>query len=776
MFALVLGTLAGLRLSPLVPWVPLLLAMLGAALGRRWGWCVCAVAVGLLNVQLQPPVDGPGEGFAVGRPVVLWGRVESHPVCEPREGCRLRLVVERLKQGILEERAGFPLWVALPPELVPPVFGSRLRVRGYLRRRGADGNEPPSKAGSWRLRLKSKRFLVVEKEAPPWWKAVDEVRGRLAVALWSGGGGKAAPLVGALVLGDRSRLPKAWRQALKRCGLAHLLAVSGLHVASVALLAFVPGLPWPLRLRCLLAAVLVLAYVLLLGPRPSLLRAAAMAVLALLALALERPPQAANALACGVSALILWQPSLVDDLGFQLSATATVGILMLTPRWELHLRWLPRWLRRPLAASLAAQLITLPLLWPLEGGLHPLAPLFGLVALPWLALFLALSFAWLAAALLAPVLAPGVMSLLDLLATPVEALAALPSSPWFLLPVHPPAAFPWLLLALALLLTRCWPEEMKMGWGAVFGGSMALTLLALTLLALALALAVIGTEMGWRGVADSENPGVEVLMLDVGQGDALVLRDGEEALLIDGGGWPAGDFGGRRLVPVLAAAGVDRLRAVVLTHPDLDHCGGLVDVARYLVVEEVWSTPFAGRSPCGGELVTSPGTRWRRLWRGDGLSIGRFRLRVLHPGAAAPRRGEKVGGNGRSLVLMAEVFGHRLLFTGDIEAAAELHIRRRFGGRLAADVLKVAHHGSRSSTTPAFLRAVAPRLALVSVGANNPYGHPTAEVLGRLRKAGVQVLRTDLHGMVRLRISPAGVLSWTTVKTPVGSVDGAGSL
>jgi competence protein ComEC len=229
------------------------------------------------------------------------------------------------------------------------------------------------------------------------------------------------------------------------------------------------------------------------------------------------------------------------------------------------------------------------------------------------------------------------------------------------------------------------------------------------------------------------------------------------------------------LVPVLVAAGIHRLKAAVLTHPDLDHCGGLVDVARYLVVEEVWSAPFAGRSPCGAELLASPGAQNRTLWRGDELSLGRFRLRVLHPSAATPRRGEKVAGNDRSLVLMVEVFGRRLLFTGDLEATGERQILRRFRHGLKADVLKVAHHGSRSSTTAAFLRAVAPRLALVSAGANNPYGHPAKDVLARLRGAGAHVLRTDLHGMVRLKVSPAGALSWTTVKAPVASLEGVGT-
>ena len=221
-------------------------------------------------------------------------------------------------------------------------------------------------------------------------------------------------------------------------------------------------------------------------------------------------------------------------------------------------------------------------------------------------------------------------------------------------------------------------------------------------------------------------------------------------MLIDGGGWPHGDFGGRVLVPALAALGVGRLDAVVLTHPDRDHCGGLVDLGRYLPVAEAWVGPGWAGAGCAAELLTSP-SRWRVLWRGEVESVGGWRLEVLHPAA-----GSRHGRNDRSLVLAARHGRHRLLLTGDIGQQTERRLVIEQQQALAAGLLKVAHHGSKSSTGDAFLGAVGPRLALISAGVDNPHGHPHPSVVERLRATGVRVLRTDRSGMLRLKLHPAG--------------------
>jgi competence protein ComEC len=254
---------------------------------------------------------------------------------------------------------------------------------------------------------------------------------------------------------------------------------------------------------------------------------------------------------------------------------------------------------------------------------------------------------------------------------------------------------------------------------------------------------------GWpdRGRHDPE-----LAMLDVGQGDAILLRDGGRAILVDGGGWLHGDLGGRVLLPALLAEGVRRLDALVMTHPDRDHCAGLVDIAAYLSVGEVWTAPGWDPSGCAGQLLALPGTRTRFLAKGRRMAVGRWRLAVLHP--ETDDGGREV--NERSLVLLAEVRGRRVLLTGDIESWAERRLAECCARDLRADVLKVAHHGSRTSSTATFLEASSPRLALISAGLNNMYHHPAPEVVERLEEQGTRILRTDRSGEILVRFLADG--------------------
>lgn len=256
---------------------------------------------------------------------------------------------------------------------------------------------------------------------------------------------------------------------------------------------------------------------------------------------------------------------------------------------------------------------------PLTGGLHPISPLLNLVAVPWLALFLLASFLWLLAAWLSTSLGALLLPLLDALATPLESLAALPPSGMFLRAPDLATALLWLFVAAALWIGRSLPR----------GG--------LAVLALWLLLAV-GHRDG-AGDPGGDDPDAELTLLDVGQGDAILIRDRSAAVLVDGGGWPDGDLGGRVLLPALAAAGIDRLAAVILTHPDSDHCSGLIDLSRYLPVGELWMLAGWSGDPCAANLLAAPGMRWRPLWRGRRAMLDAgdspSSIRRREPGAAA---------------------------------------------------------------------------------------------------------------------------------------------
>lgn len=239
-----------------------------------------------------------------------------------------------------------------------------------------------------------------------------------------------------------------------------------------------------------------------------------------------------------------------------------------------------------------------------------------------------------------------------------------------------------------------------------------------------------------------------LVALDVGQGDAILLRDGRSAVLVDGGGRSDdARFGEMTLLPQLVDRGVRRLDAVVLTHAHPDHCGGLAAVLRELRVGELIVSPRRLRGECTADLLDVAASRavpvriardGETLWRGD---IGLTTYRMPWTARRAPE-------NNSSLVCRARIGPALALLAGDIEREAEIDLSDRL---LRADVLKVAHHGSRSSTSETFLAAVHPTAAVISCGRDNLFGHPHAEVLARLRAARIETFRTDATGAVELR-------------------------
>ncbi|MEA2604122.1 MAG: competence protein ComEC [Acidobacteriota bacterium] len=742
------GSLLAIQVSYLP--VPLLavLALLAFALRRRAGVCLGFLSLGLLaaTLRLDLPAD-PAAGLRRESPVEAVVQVAGH-WSPDEEGWSAPVRILRLRQGDRVWAPPLEVVVHLPdPEEPPPSFGARLRLRGYLSRSPGFANRIPVPPGPWRLRVKSRQLLAVE--SPPGWLAglSDALRRRVEEAYGaagpeSGGERQGKALARALVLGDARGLPLEWKRGLRLTGVYHLLSVSGVHVALVA------GAVWllagwlPRRARLLLTLAAITLYVMLVGPMPALLRSAVMGWLAVLALLAERPPAAANALGWAVILLVLDQPDVVASPAFQLTVAATAGLLLMAP--HLAARWrsrrLPGWLTASLAASGGAQLATLPWALPRFYMLSPLAPLLNLPAVPWTGLALGASLLWTLAALVSPSLAAWLLPILDHLASPFSWPSRTPPEVWLPLPAAVPIWAAWLLaagLGLALLL----PSRHRI----------------LRLLAVA---GVAGLWITCSGTGVSHR-GPELAMLDVGQGDSILLRDGDRAILVDGGGWDGGDLGGRVLLPALLGEGVHHLHALVMTHPDRDHCGGLVDIAAYLPVDEVWTAPGWEPTGCAGRLLSVPGMRHRFLSRGQHLGLGRWRLTVLHPEADGRR-----AINERSLVLLATVRGRRVLLTGDIESGSEHELADCCGQELRADVLKVAHHGSRTSSTPTFLEAVIPRLALISCGVRNLYHHPSPEVVERLEEGRARVLRTDQSGEILLRFGTDGRIRIATPGAP----------
>jgi competence protein ComEC len=246
---------------------------------------------------------------------------------------------------------------------------------------------------------------------------------------------------------------------------------------------------------------------------------------------------------------------------------------------------------------------------------------------------------------------------------------------------------------------------------------------------------------------------MELHAIDVGQGDAIALRTpaGRWVLFDAGRDWTGGDAGRATVIPYLRRLGGDVV-LFVLSHPHADHVGGGASVIAALHPAAYWDGAYAGTStPYRASLIAARDEHvsWRRVHPGDSLVVDGVRLHVLAPDSAW-----MVGltdPNAGSVVVRAEYGSVRMLLMGDAEKGEEERLVAAYGDALRADVLKVGHHGSNTSSTPAFLALVHPRVALISVGAGNMYGHPSASVLRALTASGAAVLRTDLEGSIVCR-------------------------
>ena len=579
---------------------------------------------------------------------------------------------------------------------------------------------------------------------------------------------EAAGLAEAMALGMRGSLAPETMAGFRHLGWQHLIAVSGMNIGFVlglalALLHFarIRRATWPL-------IVIVLLYTVLTGAEAPVVRAAIMAGLGFLARACDRALSTGRALAvAGLIGLAL-APRWLEDPSFQLSFAALAGMGLLGPQidWAHPLAFLAgrgalaRCLVLPLWSGLAAQIGCLPILASTFHWLSPWGVLTGPVAIPHAALLV--SAVLLGLVMLALPQGPleglglqgaGVITE-ALLAT--ERLGARGLPPPWPLAVPGPAATVVLIGSLACLpLLRRRPRWRN----------------ATILVASAGALIMIGGLPPARG----QPARVEVVFLDVGQGDAgLVLVHGargwperlgalrrpQAALVIDVGDRPSAAFdaGSAVVAQALATAGVRVVDSVILSHGDRDHRGGLEGLARALPVREiVWPRPLP--LPETVDRLTRPGgagSRGRCVLR---LAVGGDTL-LARPGLVAiavhPSPNHAGGENDGSLVVRLEMFGGRVLFAGDLEAPGESTICAQQQD-LAAEVVKVPHHGSRTSSSQPFVNATGARHAVVSVGARNRFGHPDAGVLERWRLAGSRVWRTDKCGAVIAIFEPGRI-------------------
>lgn len=673
-YALGLGALLG-ALTQLTPLAFLgLLAGLWLPQGARWlGLAAYVLVVVHLGLAKDPWASQIGQ----------WVRLEG-----------------ALREGFLHTSQG-RVYVHYFPRLQE----GKYVLEGHLLRPGGQRNPGGFDQRTWLRGLGVNAVLqarqVVQFEPP-----ARDARQWFQRQLVTGLSPSAAALAVAMTLGERRDLGETYGE-FQRAGLAHALALSGLNVAILAGF-FVLVLYRLGHWRYLVTLGILLFYLLLVGPQPSLVRAVIMGGLVLLGLFLGKGKVAVlPALSLALFIHLVFEPYAIFSLSAQLSYLAVLGMALVLPRLPKLEGW-RNWLWASASVTFAAQLFILPLLLHHFHQLPLVSPVSNLLVLPILNLLVPLGFVKL---VLGGILAWPVEWLSQLTLGLVEWLSSGPQLRWGQIGV---IGFVLYFLGILPLLAAL---HGRVRW------SLARVLSATAILASLLPQMVQQAEL-WQ--------------LDVGQGDATLVRlPGRVEILVDGGR----DWAYPRLESALRALGVDDIDLVIATHPDGDHIQALPLVMRNFPVR----TLVTGPRVRGDELDDALHHAARRhkvqvvLARvGAELEIAGARLRFLGP------QGNEVEDNDRSLVFVLEYGKHKALFTGDAPTSAEARWTPE-----KVDILKVGHHGSDTSTGQQLLQGFQPRVALIGVG-NNPYGHPTRSVLERLDQHGVDIRRTDLEGAIRI--------------------------
>lgn len=586
-------------------------------------------------------------------------------------------------------------------------------------------------------------------------------------------GGDAAGLLAGVLLGNRTLYAQSeLEQAFQTTGLAHLMAVSGTHLAVVTMLLmlFLSRTPLKRGMRTCLLLVMLACYVALTGFSPSALRAGCMCGVSMLAGLLKRRKSVLAALSLCAFALLGLSPHIAFSLGFELSVLAVLGLVLFAPLVQAWAhRLLPCRMQRlaePVAATLAATLMTLSLTIPQFAQLPLVSPLANVLAAPLVTAALSTGMLGIVVAALCAPLGTLVLGAASAIASASSALVRLLADlPGACVPLDA-AALPLGIACacLAVLLWARWPLPDPERGAASWEGSESTprSHFARKHAALAVfALIIIGAHLSptMLGAGDLlRQDASRIVMLDVGQGDSMLIESKGARMLVDTG------EDGERLLRQLARQGIAHLDAVLVTHKDADHVGALKELAGVVGVDHVYvhddllGKDFEQRVLDAARWVTN-GRGAEGVRVGARMEIGEFALTVLAPREGGQSRNED------SLVSLLEYdrgrdgsAEARGLLTGDAESDAVASVVSRVGD---VDFLKVAHHGSTGGLTDEQLATLSPELALISVGAENRYGHPTGTTLKQLEACGSRVYRTDRQGAITVSFSEHGMAAAT---------------
>ncbi|MBM7645820.1 competence protein ComEC [Scopulibacillus daqui] len=550
-------------------------------------------------------------------------------------------------------------------------------------------------------------------------------------------------MINALVFGYRDNINQEILNAYQMLGIIHLLAVSGLHISVVIGSLYYLGrrLGFIREHVIFLMIILIPLYICLTGASPSVVRAGLMALSVFCAQLFKSKISALDSISITCMSMLVYQPHLLFNLGFELSFLVTFFILLSSPFIDKKYN---SFLLKLIAVTSIAQLASFPIIVYHFYDFSLMSFLVNLFFIPFIT-FCILPFCFIAFFVfwLFPFLLPYVIN-------PLQA-ALIYSDKWLLLLYRchflnlrfgqPSILF--LIFTCICIASVCYWWEASKRKSAIMGPVI-----------LIIALYFCQSCLGYL------NPCGKVTFLNVGQGDSILIqlphRKGN--ILIDAGGYlpfqkqkwqkrknpfePGRDV----VLNELKGYGVKRLDAVILTHEDYDHIGGLKDIAGKMPIKNLIVSPYFPIEGSKKALIIKclkEGTAIKTVEANDTLKFGHYFFRVLSPAS------KMSSSNGNSVVLAARLGGEMWLFTGDGDKEAEQDLLNRYT-HLNIDILKAGHHGSKTSTSERFIKKIKPKAAIISAGKNNRYGHPHSEVLERLKKQRVKIFRTDERGAVEV--------------------------
>ncbi len=568
---------------------------------------------------------------------------------------------------------------------------------------------------------------------------------------------ESAALLRGLLLADRGEIDYQTKTQFINAGVVHVLAVSGLHVGYIILIFLFLFGRFNIYLRSILTGVGLICFMLITGVPPSVFRATVMAIVLLIAILSNRSTNLINSISIAAVIILIINPNEIYNPGFQLSFAAVLAIGIFLPylntlieKWQVKNQFL-RYLILFIAVSLSAQIGTLPFTLLYFNKFSIIALFTNLIVIPAIGFIIGAAIATLASSVILPFVAIYFAAANDLLVSFVLSIIKFSSNLSFaFISINNYSLFDLIIFYFFLIFLLYFIPRFETVKTKVI-----------------LLILIFANTFIYSSVDDKDllpNNYLSVLMIDVGQGDSFLIKfpNGKTALVDAGNATTSFDNGDRVIIPLLNYLGVEKIDYGIVSHIDSDHYGGFVSLVLQGFISEIYKPEL--------DTSLSKDKRFEKFIKEEELPIKYFKEQKLVVGNAVlyflndENLERKSGGstNDKSGVFKLDFGKTRFLFTGDLEKKMEKFYLKKYSNFLNSDVLKVGHHGSKTSSSEEFLEYVTPKISLISAGYKNKFGHPVQEVLDRLKNMDSKIFRSDLQKAILLRSDGDGIkiINW----------------